>query len=584
VTEAAASPESADALALAEKSFSAGDFLHAFEIATAACRAGDRTLRLRQIEVMAAARLGNAAAAVQLYNERGLGDESDVDSLALRARLDKDEAFEDRTPSPEALDKAAQGYLAVYRRTGSPFPGINAATLFALAGDAATAAALAQQILAKPDIDSPKDYFAAATRAEALLLLGKADQAVDAARNAILQPGANAGARASTIMQMQRLRSLVPEAAEVAKLLRPPRVAHFCGHIFDHDDQREAELAAHIDSALKEWGVGYAYGALAAGFDILFAERLIARGGELHLVLPFDEAQFLEESVAVAGGDWKTRYDAVRGQVASVAFATRSDYVGDPGQFAYGSDVAMGMARLRAAHLGTEAVQIAGWDGSAIGVAGTGRDVARWRSAGGDTMLVAAADLSRPSRSPATASDRRELKALLFADFPGFSALPERFLPVFWSEVMQTAWEALKQQAARLDYKNTWGDAIFAVFDNAEAAAAAALDMQERLSRLDPSRLGLDRPPTMRVSLHYGPVFFGRDAVTGSDSYYGVEVSRAARVEPATPPGSVYVTEPFAAILEMDGGQHFRTNFVGTLQLPKGYGAFRIYHLTRNGR
>jgi hypothetical protein len=49
----------------------------------------------------------------------------------------------------------------------------------------------------------------------------------------------------------------------------------------------------------------------------------------------------------------------------------------------------MGMARLRAHHLGAVAVQIAIWDGVAsAGRAGTGADVAAWRQQGGRSLIV----------------------------------------------------------------------------------------------------------------------------------------------------------------------------------------------------
>ncbi|MCH3002793.1 hypothetical protein K3W91_14935, partial [Listeria monocytogenes] len=59
--------------------------------------------------------------------------------------------------------------------------------------------------------------------------------------------------------------------------LRPPRVAHFTGRIFnwpespdqraDPSTRRTAALAAEMQSVLRSNRVGFAYGGLAAGAD-----------------------------------------------------------------------------------------------------------------------------------------------------------------------------------------------------------------------------------------------------------------------------------------------------------------------------
>ena len=149
--------------------------------------------------------------------------------------------------------------------------------------------------------------------------------------------------------------------------LAPPRVAHFCGHMFAADAAAEARLRAEIDAVLDEEDVGFAYGALACGADLLFAEAALARGVELHVVLPFEEEDFLAQSVRPGGEGWVARYRACRARAASVTVASPMEYFGDPAQYGYGSRMAMGLARLRAQHLGAEPVQIAIWDGAGVG-------------------------------------------------------------------------------------------------------------------------------------------------------------------------------------------------------------------------
>jgi class 3 adenylate cyclase len=107
------------------------------------------------------------------------------------------------------------------------------------------------------------------------------------------------------------------------------------------------------------------------------------------------------------------------------------------------------------------------------------------------------------------------------------------------------------------------------------------LALQAALLRIAPTELGLDRPTQMRVSLHFGPVYFGIDPITGRDTFYGTEISRAARVEALTPPGSVYASEPLAAVLANTSSDRFSATYVGKIDLPKGFGQYPLYALRR---
>jgi len=119
------------------------------------------------------------------------------------------------------------------------------------------------------------------------------------------------------------------------------------------------------------------------------------------------------------------------------------------------------------------------------------------------------------------------------------------------------------------------------VFDDAPSAAGAALDMCERFREVDCAALGVPEGTAMRLALHYGPTYVGYDPVRRETAHFGTEVSRAARIEPVTPSGSVYVTESFAAVLEMEAAGRFLCNYVGKVSLAKGYGVFPLYGLTR---
>lgn len=573
-----------DAAGLARDALSRGDLLQAYDLA---CRSGARDAELDYLKILALARMGEAQEALQLYDAAGLYRSGTVDQRALKARLLKDLGFSDQSAGRgETLEEAMEIYRQIFDETGDYYPGINAATLAHLQGRLDLARTTARAVLAIRHVDEPNEYYAAVTKAEAHLILGDLPSAQAALTAAVQLPGADSGSRSTTRKQLGRLATSLAMGDEAFSALVAPieqqAVTFFCGHIFKHDDGLEAGLRAEVDARLAGMDAGFGYGALAAGADILVAEALLDRGAELHVVLPFAEDDFIAASVDVAGPGWLARYDRCKSRATTFAEATSMGYVGDPLQFAHGSTIAMGLARLRARFLGAKALQLALWDGGGIGDAGTGADVAKWRNSGGQTEIVTLRGFERPTMTgPAIASDvTRRNRAIIFADLPGFTKIPESLLPTFWENVMGTASRVLAGFEGDLENSNTWGDALYLIFRSATAAAAAMEQLQRELTLVDHRSLGFSSPPTFRVAGHYAPVYVGTDPVTGRLSVYGVEVSKAARIEPVTPPGSIYITASFAAQLEMESPGRFDAVYMGRVALAKAYGEAAVYRLT----
>ncbi len=573
--------------AAVRKALARGDLLGAYD---AVVRRGDtEDQELNYLEVLTLARLGDTQRGLRLYDDYRLAEMGDVDSLSLKARLLKDLAFAaGAQPDPDLLLEACSLYVATYRRTRSSYPAINAATLAKISGRPRLAASLARAVVRETAADRRSGYFSLATLAEALVVLGDIDGALEALNRAMEQRDAEVGARSTTVLQLQRLIAAQSDAAGMQRLLdliQPPRVAMFCGNIFVADAELEATLAARIRDHIAQERVGFAYGALAAGADILIAEQLLAAGAELHVVLPFNEADFLEQSVAPAGEDWVRRYEACRTAATTLTFASNMAYMGEHEQFAYGSKVTMGMAQVRARQLHAEPIQLVIVEDRGAGTL-SASDVVTWRATGARSVVVTTPTLIRPAMPPPPPKSTVERGAygIMFTDYPGFSKLDERVLPLFWEEVMVRAARTLEDYGDVIRQGNTWGDAIFAIFQDAPTAAAAALDLCERLAQVDCKALGVREGTAMRIALHYGATYYGYDPVTKRTNYYGNQVALAARIEPVTPSGSVYVTEPFAAVLEMEHDHPFDCNYVGKIELPKGYGTYPLYRLTRRAK
>jgi len=581
-----------DAAQIAKSALARGDLIAAYDATVSAIEEGDESGAIRHQQVLALARMGDTERARELFGAYGLDRSPDPHERAVGARLLKDRAL--AAPAAErqsALEQAFEAYHAIYLESGDSFPGINAATLALLAGRAAEARALAAALLDDSAVAAAGDYYMAVTKAEALLILGGTQDAARILEAGPVRESRDHGARSGSARQLGRIAEhlgLDEEARGVLLApLTPPRAMHFCGHMFAADAEAEARLSAQIHAAMEEEDVGFAYGALACGGDLLIAEAALERGVPLHVVLPFDEEDFLDQSVRPGGPGWEARFRAVIARAATVVQASEMEFFGDPRQYGYGSRMAMGMARLRASHLAGESVQIAIWDGEpSHGSAGTGADVAAWKDQGGRGRTIQVGDVDRGLVRPAprmAVRDDRALAAILFTDFKGFSTLKESALPAFWGGVMRVVAEVLEAHDAEVECRNSWGDALYAVATSAPAAAEIALQLQDRLARFDYATLGLDGSGGMRIGAHYGPAYKTIDLITGRTTFYGTEVSKAERIEPVTPPGAVFVTEPFAAILALEARDRFRCRYVGRIALAKKYGDYPMYRLTRAG-
>lgn len=580
-----------EAAETARTALSRGDLIGAHDATVSAIAAGDESHDVRHLQILALARMGDTDRASELFAAYGLDLSEDAHHRAAGARLLKDRAL--ALPEGDArrvaLEAALEAYHRIYVESGDYFPGVNAATLALLAGQLERARSIAEALLSDAKVDAAADYYAAVTRAEAMLLLGRPNEVIAALRTPPVQTSRDFGARSTTWRQLAMVANHLGLAEEVRDgllvPLSPPRAAHYCGHMFAVDPVAEVRLRGEIDAALTAEDIGFAYGALACGADILFAEAVLARGAELHIVLPFAEEDFLAQSVLPGGEGWEARYRLCLAGAASVTFASEMEFFGDPAQYGYASRMAMGLARLRAQHLVSEAVQIVVWDGKgADGAAGTGVDAAAWSAQDGRLIVIEPGTLDRALVRPEprfSSAYERTLAAILFTDFAGFSTLKETALPAFWDGVMRRVAEVLDMFEGDIACRNSWGDALYAVASGAPVAAEIALRLQDALEAFDYATLGLDGKGGMRIGAHYGPAYRTIDHITGRTTFYGTEVSKAARIEPVTPPGAVFVTEPFAAVLALEAGDRFACRYVGRIPLAKKYGDYPMYRLTR---
>jgi hypothetical protein len=107
----------------------------------------------------------------------------------------------------------------------------------------------------------------------------------------------------------------------------PRKVALFSGHMIDRSGRktprfppgREPIAAAAIAKALADLDIGANDLAIcggACGGDLLFADAALARAARLEIYIPFEEPQFLANSVGFADGfadpPWTARFEGAK--------------------------------------------------------------------------------------------------------------------------------------------------------------------------------------------------------------------------------------------------------------------------------
>ncbi|HET6175207.1 MAG TPA: adenylate/guanylate cyclase domain-containing protein [Gaiellales bacterium] len=572
-----------------------GELLTAVDLAEQGLAERPDDLWLKHRAVLALARAGATGEAAQRFLQYGLSASEEEDIAALRARIAKDLALE--APPWERRAGAVRArdlYEAIHGRTGGYYPAINAATLSLVAGDPARAHELARTALAVLDRSGEDSYYAAATEAEARLLLGDEPAARDALERAAATHGGDYGSLATTRRQLRLVCALTGMDAEIIGILAGPGVAHFCGHRIAavgasgrFPAEAEQGVSDAIQAELARDTPRYAYGSLASGADILCAEALLARGTELHVVLPFARDAFIESSVAPSGSAWVERFHRCLSAAFTVTYATDDAFVPDDALYRYAGELAMGLALLRARYLDADVRQLAVWDGNpdpGDGEAGTAQDIATWRAAGQAVSVIPVEDPPAPRPGPnggVTDPSGRVMRAMLFADVKGFSRLADEQVPAVVQRVLGAFAAVLARYDEVIEHRNTWGDALYVVLTDTVHAANCALELQDAMSATDMRTLGLEDQLVLRMGLHIGPVFPIEDPVLGVRVFAGSHVSRTARIEPVTPPGTVYVTEQFAAALELAQRRELGCDYVGHMPTAKDYGRLRMYRLRR---
>jgi len=599
----------------------------------------DFELELRYLQALAASRRGDLERTDELLatlvDHPGLSPTLAVDVPSLAGKLWKIRA--ERSPARQERERltfeAAQAYEKAWRHAralekgkNEAFPGVNAATLYRVSGEvfAARSLELAAAVEGRvrgdlADPENAEDYWLHATLGEALLLLGSPGEAVEAYRRAVDCARGKAGDIRSMLANVELLATVLAVPEEILSLLAVGSVVAFAGHMLDvpgrqpprfpPDEKLEDAVRQAIRTFLDEHTVIAGFSSVACGADLLFAEEMLERRGELHIVLPFKREDFFRTSVDFGLSErrtWRRRAERVLARATAVHRATEESFLDDTVLFRLGNEVTQGLAVIRAGELGVEPLALAVAEpGAELKLGGTASFLSGWEEKGrtarkidlaairqrvpGPWQEAAEAPPVAPALSEAatpqtpSAGHPRVVRAMLFSDLKNFSKLAEHQLPAFFVKFLGQVHDILQAipDEGQPTFKNTWGDGLFMVFERVRDAADFALRLLERMAATDWQGLGLSGDLEIRIGLHAGPVFPSRDPLLDQENVFGSHVNRAARIEPVTQAGCAYVSEPFAALLALEPDSGITCEYVGVVDLPKDAGKLPLYRLKR---
>jgi class 3 adenylate cyclase len=475
-------------------------------------------------------------------------------------------------------------------------------------------------------------------QATAHTVLGDVEAAASSYGDLHKMHGATTTDLAEARFRAQFLAEALDQPRDLFKSAFPPlQLIVFAGHLPDLPGGRmrfppesvgavREALRAQLDAVHARVGLASA----AAGADLIFIEALRERSGDVHLILPWSREEFLRTSVnpfepPEGSPIWEPLFKKAIEEAATIREVGQVYEPGSDVGWEYLKEVTAGIALHTARTSRLDLQPMVLWDGlPGYGAGGTDSFYSFWRN----QLQIEPIIVKPPAPSSQAAlitSERRskrcehsimhqEVKSMLFADIVGYSKLTEKVIPEFVGTFLERVSRLAAERMHAPCSVNTWGDAVYAVFDSAHDAGCFALELAQMVQKGESDWLqkglyweeqvgdSLDvvkHPLNIRTGLHTGPVVMIYDPVVRRIGFTGTHVNRAARIEPVAKPGEVFASEEFAAMAELgreiqirkgaeDVGsssgaeQSFVCEYAGSMQLAKGYpGRHRIYRVLK---
>jgi class 3 adenylate cyclase len=611
---------------LGNRALELGEPLLAYDILTAGTKCWPQNLKLKKLLGLALARSGATKRANKILSKLYETENINPETLGILARTHKDLAANSINikGKEKHLKTAYKYYKEAYERSISNkkgpwmddaiYNGINAATTALLTSKKNKAKNLARDtkdFCLKRLKRKKQDYWAVASLGEAALILGDLREAEARFFSASELGQGNLADLSSTRRQARVLLGhLGLDRNRLDHCFSIPKIVIFAGPVIDRPEQSkpffnqifEKSVRKEIATKLKKIDGGIGYSSAACGSEILFLEEIIKRNGEANIVLPFQKDGFkLTHVNIIPGSNWNDRFNNLLNSATNIIIASEHKYSKSKATYEYCNILKHGLAVLRAKILDTEIIPMAVWDGRQDdGQNETDAFIDYWASRKIKPDIIHIAELSKQnnltintiespkatltekrSQEYSTANLSQDIKAMLFADVVGYGKLSEEIIPNFVQHFMGLVAELIEKSSYKPVTKNTWGDSFYLVFPNIKKAGHFALQLRDSISKTNWKIKDLPENLNIRISLHAGPVYYFKDPVLKKYKFTGSHVSRAARIEPITPPGEIYVSQEFAAIASAQGIRDFTFEYAGQVPLPKESDTVRLYILQR---
>lgn len=169
---------------------------------------------------------------------------------------------------------------------------------------------------------------------------------------------------------------------------------------------------------------------------------------------------------------------------------------------------------------------------------------------------------------------------VIFTDLKGFSKLSEPEVKIFYSIVLNDLSTSIQQYQKHALIWNTWGDALLAIFEDESQAVKLALDYRNFFNSYNFESKNIKKL-TPRIAGHFGRFDIYDDPLINSKNALGENINTAARIEPITRAGEIYVTEEFKTAVEKAPNKIDEIKFeeIGEIPLAKNFGSHSIFRL-----
>ncbi len=186
--------------------------------------------------------------------------------------------------------------------------------------------------------------------------------------------------------------------------------------------------------------------------------------------------------------------------------------------------------------------------------------------------------------APARSSDALQFHtkpySLLFSDIRAFSELDDTQARAFFAVHLPSIARILLDAEYSAIALNTWGDAVFGVYEAPLTAVNRAFALRDYFRSLAAQNLnGYPSDFGIRIALHHAEATTYVNPVTGRKDAFGRNVNLTARIEPVVTVNEVWSTKVFYDLLQSSQHRCVSQN-LGQIELVKGWGRQELLRLS----